>query len=106
MNAHQRTDKGFGPALGPAAAAFAIARFEALGYSVARGASDWAMGPDDLDIQIEILAGWASAARDIGALTLAETTAWLTRRHDAVAAGCSSLHVGHVDFFATPSAMR
>ena len=106
MNAHQRTDKGFGPALGPAAAAFAIARFEAFGYSVVHGASDWAMGPDDLDIQIEILAGWASAARDIGALSVTETTAWLTRRHDAVAAGCSSLHVGHVDFFATPSATR
>jgi SAM-dependent methyltransferase len=106
VNAHQRTDKGFGPALGPAAAAFAIARFEALGYSVVQGASDWVMGPDDLDIQVEILAGWASAARDIGALPLAETTAWLTRRHDAVAAGYSSLQVGHVDFFATPSATR
>jgi hypothetical protein len=106
VNTHQRTDKGFGPALGPAAAAFAIARFEALGYSVVHGSSDWVMGPDDLDIQIEILAGWASAARDIGALSLAETTAWLTLRHDAVAAGCSSLHVGHVDFFATPSATR
>jgi len=64
------------------------------------------MGPDDLDIQIEILAGWASAARDIDALSLADTTAWLTFRHDAVAAGCSSLQVGHVDFFATPSATR
>jgi hypothetical protein len=64
------------------------------------------MGPDDLDIQIEILAGWASAAHEMGALSLADTTAWLTRRGDAVAAGCSSFHVGHVDFFATPSATR
>jgi hypothetical protein len=106
VNAHQRTDKGLGPALGPAAAAFAIARFEALGYSVVHGASDWTMGPDDLDIQIEILSGWASAAHEMGALSLADTTAWLARRGDAVAAGCSTLHVGHVDFFATPSAMR
>ena len=106
VNAHQRTDKGFGPALGPAAAAFAIARFEALGYSVVHGASDWVMGPDDRDIQTEILAGWASAAHEIGALSLADTTAWLARRRDAVAAGCSSLYVGHVDFFATPSATR
>jgi SAM-dependent methyltransferase len=106
VNAHQRTDKGFGPALGPAATAFAIARFEALGYSVVHGASDWAVGPDDLEIQFELLAGWASAAHGIGALSLADTTAWLTRRRAAVAAGCSSLDVGHVDFFATPSATR
>jgi hypothetical protein len=106
VNAHQRTDKGFGPALGPAAAAFAVARFEALGYSVVHGASDWAIGPDDPDIQNEILAGWASAAHDIGALSLADTTAWFTRRRAAVAAGTSSLEVGHVDFFATPSATR
>jgi hypothetical protein len=106
VNAHQRTDKGFGPALGPAAAAFAITRFEALGYSVVHGASDWAMGPDDPDIQIEILAGWATAAHDIGALSLADTTAWFARRRDAVAEGRSSLHVGHVDFFATPRATR
>jgi SAM-dependent methyltransferase len=103
VNAHQRTDKGFGPALGPAAAAFAIARFEALGYSVVHGRSDWAIGPDDLEMQTEILAGWASTAHEIGALSRADTTAWLTRRVDA---GCSSLHVGHVDFFATPSATR
>jgi len=106
VNAHQRTDKGFGPALGPAAAAFAIARLEALGYSVARGESDWTIGPDDRDMQTEILAGWASAAHNIGALPLASTTAWLARRSAAVTAGCSSLHVGHVDFFATPSATR
>jgi hypothetical protein len=106
VNAHQRTDKGFGPALGPAAAAFAIARFEALGYSVLQGASDWTLGPDDSDMQAEILKGWASAAHDVGALSLANTTAWLGRRSDAVADGRSSLLVGHVDFFATPSATR
>ena len=91
VNAHQRTDKGFGPALGPAAAAFAITRFEALGYSVVHGNSDWVIGPDDREIQTELLAGWASAAREIGALSFADTTAWLTRRRGAVAAGLSSL---------------
>lgn len=106
VNAHQLTDKGFGPALGPAAAAFAIARFEALGYSVVRGASDWVIGPDDRDMQTELLAGWASAAHDTAAPSSAGTTAWLTRRREAVAAGRSSLHVGHVDFFAIPSATR
>jgi hypothetical protein len=106
VNAHQRTDKGFGPALGPTAGASAIARFEALGYSVVCGASDWKIGPDDRDMQTEIFAGWASAAQDIGAPSPTDTTAWLKRRHDVVASGCGSLEVGHVDFFATPSATR
>jgi SAM-dependent methyltransferase len=106
VNAHQRTDKGFGPALGPAAAAFAIDRFEALGYSVVHGTSDWAMGPDDFEIQTEILAGWASAAHEMGALSPGNTAAWLARRRDCIAAGGFSLSVGHVDFFARPSATR
>jgi hypothetical protein len=106
VNAHQRTDKGFGPALGPTAAGYAIARFEALGYSVVHGASDWTMGPDDREMQTEILAGWARAAHDVGALSHADTTAWLARRRAAIAAGSASLRVGHVDFLATPSATR
>jgi hypothetical protein len=106
MNAHQRTDKGFGPALGPTAASCAIARFESLGYSVIHGASDWVIGPDDRDIQMEIFAGWASAVRELGDLSLADAVGWLTRRRDAVTAGRSSIRVGHVDVFARPMRTR
>jgi SAM-dependent methyltransferase len=106
VNAHQRTDKGFGPALGPAAAAFAIARFEAQGYSVVHGASDWTMGPDDRDMQNEILDGWARAAQEMSGLQHHDITAWLARRRAAIAGGRSSLYVGHVDFLAIPSATR
>jgi SAM-dependent methyltransferase len=106
VNAHQRTDKGFGPALGPAAASSAIARFEALGYSVVHGPSDWVIGPEDRSFQMEILAGWASAARGMGGLSLADTVAWLTRRRGAIAAGRSSMRVGHVDIFARPTGTR
>ena len=106
VNAHQRTDKGFGPALGPAAAPAAIARFESLGYAVAHGTSDWAIGPDGREMQLEILTGWAGAARAIGDLTMADTVTWLTRRRDAVNAGRSSMRVGHVDLFAAPKGTR
>ncbi|CAN5217903.1 hypothetical protein BH11PSE4_BH11PSE4_18890 [soil metagenome] len=106
VNAHQLTDKGFGPALGPAAAVLAIARFESLGYSVIKGTSDWVIGPDAREMQTELLAGWANAVQEIEALPLADIASWLKRRRDFVAAGQSSLRVGHADFFAIPSATR
>ena len=106
VNAHQRTDKGFGHALGPAAASWAIARFEKLGYSVVHGASDWVIGPDARDIQMEIFAGWARAVRELGDLSLADTVGWLTRRRDIITAGRSSIRVGHVDIFARPMGTR
>ena len=81
-------------------------RFEALGYSVVHGASDWDFAPNDREIQMEVLTGWASAAREMNEPALADTIAWLTRRRDAVAAGRSSMRVGHVDFFARPTGTR
>jgi hypothetical protein len=106
VNTHQRTDKGFGPALGPSAAATAIAGFESVGYSVVHGKSDWLIGPNDRAIQNELLEGWAGAARDIGTLTDAEIASWLTRRRAAISEGFSSMRVGHIDFFASPSSTR
>jgi hypothetical protein len=106
VNRHQRTDKGFGPALGPTAAAEAIGRFERLGYTVTQSTSDWVFGPDDRNIQLEVVAGWASAARDIGDLSLGDIANWLVRRREAIAAGRSSIRVGHVDFFAVPPPAR
>jgi hypothetical protein len=106
VNAHQGGDKGFGPALGPDAASSAITRFQSLGYSVIRGTADWLFAPSDREIQTEIFSGWASAARETGNLPLAEVVEWLTFRRDEVAAGRSSLRVGHVDFFARPTTTR
>jgi hypothetical protein len=106
VNTHQRRDKGFGPALGPDAAKTAIARFESLGYAVVQGAADWILGPDDRDIQLEMCAGWAAAARETGALPLAAVAGWLARRRNAIAAGRSSIQVGHVDIFAQPTGRR
>jgi hypothetical protein len=106
VNAHQRTDKGFGPSLGPSAAAAAISRFEALGYSVVHGSSDWLIGMEDQEIQLELLAGWANAAREVEALPLCDVDNWLTRRKNEVGARASTMRVGHVDFFATPIAIR
>jgi hypothetical protein len=106
LNRHQRTDKGFGPALGPTAVAAASAQFAQAGYAVTRGPSDWTLEPRDRDIQLEILTGWASVAREIGEVSLADGVSWLTRRRDLVAAGRSRISVGHVDFFAARTGRR
>jgi hypothetical protein len=104
FNLHQRTDKGFGPALGPAAATLAVERFEHFGYSVVQGRSDWVMGPDDRDIQDALFAGWAG----LGALTMpADAVArWLAQRRAFLADGRSHLRLGHVDVFARPIGRR
>jgi hypothetical protein len=106
VNAHQRTDKGFGPALGPAAAQAAAERFERVGYSLVQGEADWVFEPRDRAIQTEVLSGWAAAARATGNVPLADVVGWLTRRRDLVAAGRSSIRVGHRDLFARPPAAR
>lgn len=106
VNNHQRTNKGFGPALGPDAAPTAVAAFERVGYEVTQGRSDWEFGSNDREIQTEVLAGWASAAREIGDPPLSELLAWLTRRRDLIDSGRSTIRVGHVDFFARPMAAR
>jgi hypothetical protein len=106
VNRHQQTDKGFGPALGPRAAEAAIACFKAAEYAVVHGRSDWRLLPRDHDIQRDMLAGWAGAAREIGAVSLPDAAGWLTRRRDLLAAGRSTVTVGHVDIFARPIGTR
>lgn len=102
VNTHQRGNKGFGPALGPRAAAFAIRIFQTFGYAVVQGPSDWVATPADATFQKELLNGWAQAAREIGSLPNDTLDGWSARRGAAIAAGRLSLRVGHVDFFASP----
>jgi SAM-dependent methyltransferase len=106
FNTHQRTDKGFGPALGPKAAGEAVARFTTVGYFVDRQPADWVFGPQDREIQNELLTGLATAAREIGGPRLDDIVGWLTRRRDLVAAGRAAMRVGHIDLFARPTETR
>ena len=99
VNLHQRTDKGFGPALGGTSASCAITQLKSFGYSVVHGTSDWVLEPHDCDIQMELFSSWAAAARQTGQVP-ADTVNWLARRRESVAARQSSIRVGHVDFWA------
>ena len=64
------------------------------------------MEREDRDMQNALVDGWARAARDTGMLPGHDVAGWLARRRAAIAAGRSSLLVGHTDFFAVPSATR
>lgn len=97
FNRHQLADKGFGPALGPQAAAAATAAFEGQGYELHTAASDWSIGPNESALQLALLDGWHGAAAEIAPAQAAMLQAWHTRRSEHVAAGRSQLRVGHVD---------
>jgi len=84
----------------------AISKFKALGYSIVQGKSDWVIGTADREIQDELLAGWAGAASEVKPLPRPDIDKWLVRRSNAVRERVSTIRVGHVDFFATPSVMR
>jgi hypothetical protein len=104
VNAHQHGDKGFGPDLGPDAAAGALAQFKAVGYDVVSGASDWEFAGEDQAIQRAALDGWAVAAREIRPRDETRIARWLQQRRELVMQGASSIRVGHVDFLARPRA--
>jgi hypothetical protein len=106
VNRHQHGDKGFGPALGPDAVASAAEIVKRVGYSFLEGSSDWTFGAADQAIQREVLRGFANAAGELHDLPATRIADWLTRRLDMVAAGSSSMVVGHVDFFAMPMPIR
>ncbi|HUR33352.1 MAG TPA: hypothetical protein VM032_06125 [Vicinamibacterales bacterium] len=97
VNRHQRTDKGFGPALGPDAGAFAEARLRGAGYDVVRERSDWILDAARAELQRQLIAGWADAAIELEPPAVARITAWKTRRLAHVDAGRSGIVVGHDD---------
>jgi hypothetical protein len=106
VDEHQRTDKGFGPALGPTAATRIAELFERTGYRVLQGPCDWDIGSSDRAIQEVIFAGWAEVASQSRELPPDLVRRWLARRHACLDEGRSSLHVGHVDIFARPIGTR
>lgn len=99
FNRHQRGDKGFGPALGPAAGARAAALLAAAGFAVQRADSPWRLGPELAALQRALTDGIAGAAAAAGA---PEAVAW--GRHRRERARGSVCVVGHGDILALPRA--
>jgi hypothetical protein len=100
VNTHQRTDKGFGPALGPEGASYTVTCFERYGYQVYTLSSNWQLGADAKALQLALAAGYVEAAKQQEPVSAARADSWLVRRRHAIAASQSRLIVGHVDLFA------
>lgn len=102
VNAHQRTDKGFGPALGPDSGSRTAQALADAGYHVVMGKSDWVVGPDQADLQRQLIAGWADAAVELAPAEARRIRAWQSRRLARVDAGLSTVRVGHDDVGGVP----
>lgn len=97
FNAHQRTDKGFGPAMGPDTAMTSVEIFTDAGFEIETAQSPWKLGPEESALQAELTDGIAHAADEMG---LSDAREWGQIRR--AGAGHGRCEVGHVDLFAYP----
>jgi len=102
VNAHQRTDKGFGPALGPDAGKRAIELLTASQYDVRYERSDWMLGAEFRELQRQLIDGWVSAATDMAPDRRRQFEDWRRRRLEHLEAGRSRILVGNVDVAGLP----
>ncbi len=100
VNRHQRSDKGFGPALGPAAPDAAATILSEFGYRVVRERSDWRLGDDEHRLHAMLLDGWFEAALEMADGDDGALSRWRQRRRAALAASGSGCLVGHEDLLA------
>jgi hypothetical protein len=97
FNRHQRSDKGFGPALGPGAAQRAIQLFAEQSYQLRGAPSDWRIGADRPALQRALVEGWCAAACEVAPARAPALQHWLVRRQTHIDEGRSQLRVGHLD---------
>jgi hypothetical protein len=102
VNRHQRTDKGFGPALGPKAAPCLRALLSKAEGTLGTGPSDWVLQPGDQQIQDALLSGYAKSAAEAAPSRVPEIAHWARQRRGLIAANASRLVVGHEDLLLLP----
>jgi SAM-dependent methyltransferase len=106
VNRHQLRDKGFGRALGPAAAHRVCDLLIGAGFEVFRSPSDWDLLPSETLLQEQLIEGWAGAAAEVEPAEGERFRLWARRRLEHVARGMSRISVGHEDVLALPPAVR
>ncbi|MGE0429786.1 MAG: methyltransferase domain-containing protein [Hydrogenophaga sp.] len=104
--AHQRRDKGLGPALGSQAVATLRSALRDAGYGVVQARSDWRVdgrrSAADAPLLKSLIDGMADAAMEQDPGQATALRGWQSRRLARVVQ--TRLRVGHVDVLAWPSA--
>lgn len=100
LNRHQRTDKGFGSALGPDAVTVLATLLQEQGYEVMVRPSPWRLEPEQAVLQTVLLDGWVGAASAIAPEAADMLTVWSAQRRRWIEGGQSRLQVGHWDLLA------
>lgn len=103
--AHQRRDKGLGPALAGAAPVYLGARLAAAGFAVATASSDWQIGPDQPAMLAAMLEAERRAASEERPEAAARIALWAERRRQTLASEGLALVIGHRDLLACPREM-
>lgn len=106
FHGHMRRDKGFGPALGPAATTTLAGALDQAGYRVTLAPSDWRLGPEETAVQRLMIDGYARSASAQDPAAAERIGAWAGRRRGLLAAGGAALTVGHSDLLALPRRQR
>ena len=97
LNEHQKTDKGFGAALGPDAAMRAVELLSAAGYETRYERSDWELGDESSELQRQLIDGWMSAVAAVAPDRRSQFADWRRRRLSHLEARRSRIVVGHLD---------
>jgi SAM-dependent methyltransferase len=97
---HQRRDKGFGPAEGPAAAATLARLLGEAGYAVETADTPWVLKPSDAPLKLELLKGLKGAAMETGLVSDNGADDWLFWRSAMADQKGSRMKTGHTDILA------
>ncbi|MDK9697922.1 MAG: class I SAM-dependent methyltransferase [Siculibacillus sp.] len=97
FNRHQRGDKGFGPALGPAAAGTLARLCQDRGHATWSGDSPWRLLPAHAELVAALTGGFARAAGEIDPALRDALAGWVE-----VHAAVDAVTIGHRDVFAHP----
>ncbi|MEM7710458.1 MAG: class I SAM-dependent methyltransferase [Pseudomonadota bacterium] len=97
FNAHQRGDKGLGPALGPDAASKSVDLFAGAGFETIQADSPWQLGPEAVPLHVALLEGIAEASTSAG---MEEAAVWGADR--IAQAPVTTCNIAHSDILALP----